>query len=700
NPAGNGTVDNPYNIAAAASAVANLTWTSNTDYQKVGPYYVKGKVSDITQNFDASGDFGNATFNLVDVDGGAKLTCYRILYFKGEKYVAGQTPLPAVGSEVIVYSELMNYKGNTPETIANVGYVYSIDGVTEVGGGGETPPTEETLTVSEILALETGKACDSKPSLVVALTARGFVATDGTKSIYVYTQGTDFNGAAKIGDMVKFSGVKAVYNNMPEVTPVTSVEVVSSNNEVSYPNPKDITESAGTYTATEAEFVSLTGTLTKSGNYYNIALDAFADDGSKMGTLVFPVDDLNAASFEGKKVTVTGYFNGLTSNNTTSFISIIATKIEEVEQPGEATLTNVTASFTETQLSASWNTVQGADYYQWMLYKLTDDGQQMESESYLAYGLTTHTSITSTIGRNTSASDNKEEWSVSSLVNGKYAVVVIAMSRQQGETQGTQIDMKAAGARYYYNLKVSGLECKDGVVSASWKAYAGENLAYYRWQLQLIRADGTRENVAMGNITGTSINETIGQTWEQDENNKTAWYVTALEAGDYYFGVLACSSDNKILEQSEGTDHFTYSGSSQNESRTVEIVISEYAAANNWTNGTKYTSVQKDGVTFTVSGGNNSGKYYTSGTNWRLYQADTPSPTLTISAGDNYELVSVKIEYESVNTGVLTFDGSNLSSGQQVAFGAGIHRASYGVGNSGTATNGQARITKMTVVIK
>ncbi|MBP5637788.1 MAG: hypothetical protein J6X25_09815, partial [Bacteroidales bacterium] len=138
-PAGDGTVDNPYNVAAAVSAVANLTWTSNTDYQKVGPYYVKGKVSDITQNFDASGDFGNATFNLVDVDGGSnKLACYRILYFNGEKYVAGQTPLPAVGSEVIVYSELMNYRGNTPETVANVGYVYSIDGVTEAGG--ETPP--------------------------------------------------------------------------------------------------------------------------------------------------------------------------------------------------------------------------------------------------------------------------------------------------------------------------------------------------------------------------------------------------------------------------------------------------------------------------------------------------------------------------------------------------------------------------------
>ena len=807
-PAGSGTLESPYNVAAAVSAVANLTWTSNTDYQKVGPYYVKGKVSDITQNFDASGEYGNATFNLVDVDGGSnKLACYRILYFNGQKYVAGQTPLPAVGSEVIVYSELMNYRGNTPETVANVGYVYSIDGVTEAGGetppeppvgeeakgdgtidnpynpkaakdiaaalesgaksgdvyvkgkiasikysfdaehgtatffisedgttngtqfqvystyylgnrawvegdtqialndeviifgkltnfngtpetsskesclyslngqtaGGETPPeppVDETLSISEILALSTGTACDSKPSLVVALTARGFVATDGTKNVYVYTQGTNFGGIAKIGDMVKFSGVKGEYNGAPQVATITSVEVVSSNNNVTYPNPKDITESAGTYTATEAEYVSLTGTLTVSGNYYNLALDAFAD-GSKMGSIVYPVDDLNAASFNGKKITVTGYFNGLSSQN--KYINIIATKIEEVEQPGEATLTNVTASFTETQLS------------------------ELESESYLAYGLTTHTSITSTIGRNTSASDNKEEWSVSSLVNGKYAVVVIAMSRQQGETQGTQIDMKAAGAKYYYNLKVSGLECKDGVVSASWKAYTGENLAFYRWQLQLIKPDGTRVDVAMGNITGTSINETIGQTWKQDENNQTAWYVTALEAGDYYFGVLACSSEGKMLEKSEGTDHFTYSGSSQNESRTIEISIADYAAANNWTNGTKYTTIEKDGITLTASGGSNTGKYYTNGNDWRFYQSE--SPALGVSAG-NYQLVSIKVEYTIQNGGILQFGEDKLASGQQVAFGDGIYRASFGVANSGTATNGQVRITKVTIVVK
>ena len=338
----------------------------------------------------------------------------------------------------------------------------------------------------------------------------------------------------------------------------------------------------------------------------------------------------------------------------------------------------------------------GAQYYQWNLYKLTDDGQ-LASEQYLAYGLTTHTSITSTIGRNTSASDNKDEWSVQSLANGKYALVITALAKEEGQTQATQISTKAAGFTYYFNLKVSGLQCKDGVVSASWKAYTGDDLAFYRWQLQLIKADGTRENVAMGNTTGTSISTTIGQTLQQDDYNVTAWYVAALEAGDYYFGVIACSSTGSVLEKSQGTDHFTYSGSAQNESRTIEISIADYAAANNWANGTKYTTITKDGITLTASGGGNTGKYYTSGNEWRFYQ--TESATLAISTGD-YELVSAKIEYSSQNTGVLKSGDDNLSSGQEVAFGEGMHRASFAVGNSGSATNGQVRITKATIVIK
>ena len=43
---------------------------------------------------------------------------------------------------MIVYGSLMNYKGNTPETVANENWLYSLNGKTDgsgSGGGGETP---------------------------------------------------------------------------------------------------------------------------------------------------------------------------------------------------------------------------------------------------------------------------------------------------------------------------------------------------------------------------------------------------------------------------------------------------------------------------------------------------------------------------------------------------------------------------------
>ena len=191
-------------------------------------------------------------------------------------------------------------------------------------------------TITEILAMEKGTAVESKASLVTALTTRGFVATDGTKSVYVYTQGTDFNGVAKIGDKVKFAGTKDVYSGMHEITPVTALDIVSSGNEVTYPAAKDITAEVESYTATEAEYISLTGTLEKSGNYFNITVDG-VEANNKQGSVVYPIEALNAASFDKKKVTVTGYFNGITSKG--KYINIIATKIEEASAPAAAPIT-------------------------------------------------------------------------------------------------------------------------------------------------------------------------------------------------------------------------------------------------------------------------------------------------------------------------------------------------------------------------
>ena len=135
---GSGTLDDPFNSVAAANAVKNLTWTSNTEYEKTGEVYVKGKISKIATNgtFTEGGTYGNASFYISE-DGSenGEFYCFRVLYLGNKKFESGQTDIK-VGDEVIICGKLMNYRGNTPETVAGEAYLYSLNGATDSGSGG------------------------------------------------------------------------------------------------------------------------------------------------------------------------------------------------------------------------------------------------------------------------------------------------------------------------------------------------------------------------------------------------------------------------------------------------------------------------------------------------------------------------------------------------------------------------------------
>ena len=147
---GSGTLADPYTALGAIEAVKDLTWTSNTVYDKTDMVYVKGKISRIANNgtYVGGGTFGNASY-WISADGTEKdeFQIYRSLYFNGEKYTEG-TDIK-VGDEVIVYGSLMNYKGNTPETVANENWLYSLNGKTDGSGGGDTPGGNGSGTLAD-----------------------------------------------------------------------------------------------------------------------------------------------------------------------------------------------------------------------------------------------------------------------------------------------------------------------------------------------------------------------------------------------------------------------------------------------------------------------------------------------------------------------------------------------------------------------
>lgn len=129
---------------------------------------------------------------------------------------------------------------------------------------------------------------------------------------------------------------------------------------------------------------------------------------------------------------------------------------------------------------------------------------------------------------------------------------------------------------------------------------------------------------------------------------------------------------------------------------TVTTTVSDYASAKGWSDATKYTSLVMDNyITITVSGGSNTGKYYTNGNNWRMYQNE--SPEITVNADGGRTLTSIKFTYSVNNGGCMTYNGGNISSGTVVDV-SGLSSATFGVGNTGTKTNGQARITEIQVV--
>ena len=180
---GDGTLQNPYNPTAANQLASSLGWKTTTEYETSDNVYIKGKICKIANNgtFAASGTNGNATF-FISEDGkeeSDQFQCYRILYLGNKKYTSG-TDI-AVGNEVIIYGKVMNYRGNTPETVQNQAYLYSLNGTTEGGGddtgggdtGGGDTGTAMTKSVDGLVVTFTNPNATAGESVTYDLTTCG-----------------------------------------------------------------------------------------------------------------------------------------------------------------------------------------------------------------------------------------------------------------------------------------------------------------------------------------------------------------------------------------------------------------------------------------------------------------------------------------------------------------------------------------------
>ena len=137
-----GSLEKPFTPAEANAFIATLAADTNTDKD----YYIKGKIVKYANNGEFGTQYGNASF-YISADGsesGEQFYVFRTLYLGNVKYTDDSWTKPVVGNEVVICGKLVNYKGNTPETVANQSYIYSLNGNTEAGGGGSQGGGSET----------------------------------------------------------------------------------------------------------------------------------------------------------------------------------------------------------------------------------------------------------------------------------------------------------------------------------------------------------------------------------------------------------------------------------------------------------------------------------------------------------------------------------------------------------------------------
>lgn len=112
-----------------------------------------------------------------------------------------------------------------------------------------------------------------------------------------------------------------------------------------------------------------------------------------------------------------------------------------------------------------------------------------------------------------------------------------------------------------------------------------------------------------------------------------------------------------------------------------------------WTNETKYTSLEIDDIiTASVTGGGNSGKFYTTDNTWRLYANE--NATLCIAASGEHTIESVAVTFSKKDNGVLMNGSTSINSGAVIPVSA--NSITFSVGSS-SGNKGKIFVTQIYV---
>ncbi|MBR6047645.1 MAG: hypothetical protein IKP44_06095 [Bacteroidaceae bacterium] len=249
---GSGTATDPYNAAAAISFASALAADVNSD-----PVYITGIICS-DPNID-TGQYGNATFYISD-DGtnNNRFYVFRTMDLGNQKFTDANKLKK--GDRVVIYGPLVNYRGNTPETVGSKTYLISINGSSE--GGGDTPGTPDNPDTSEGVSIS---------GTTVTLTNPG-VAT-GNESIKIDFSTLGLDNAEEMGTVTLSDGTTIVFDkgsnsNAPKYYTATKGARVYANNTITFNGKSKIARVVMTCDSyNSVDYVgNATATISVSGN--------------------------------------------------------------------------------------------------------------------------------------------------------------------------------------------------------------------------------------------------------------------------------------------------------------------------------------------------------------------------------------------------------------------------------------------------
>lgn len=247
----------------------------------------------------------------------------------------------------------------------------------EVEFGNSSDPVESTL--AEIAGYADGTLVKTKPVQVMAKTMRGFIVSDDTQTMFLYT--TTNIGEIAVGDIIQVTSTFTHYRELPELSKIESFERLSTGNTPAYPSPTDITDRADFDNDFFQDFryIRLKGSL-QSIRSNSIGIGYFiersADDNLLPFYFFYPYDYQDADGYSiGDIVRAEGYFAGFNSDA----ICIIITCMTVIPHPEAIDLGlpsgikwasfNLGATAPEDYGDYyAWGEIEPKSYYHWSTY--------------------------------------------------------------------------------------------------------------------------------------------------------------------------------------------------------------------------------------------------------------------------------------------------------------------------------------------